>query len=132
LFCEEQRAFVAKKRAFCSDKRESKPWKRACRRNKRAFLRRKRAFYTNKRAFSPGKRAFYFFASLARPFWQIENSGFYSALVWLAILFGFYGAGLIGIGGGGGLEGDCWGLQNLMKRRCGLAEHSGVNSGEVV
>jgi hypothetical protein len=52
------------------------------------------------------KRAFYFFASLARPFCQIENSGFYSALVWLAILFGFYGVGSIGIGGGGGLEGD--------------------------
>ncbi len=108
------------KRAFCADKRASKPGKRAFRPNKRAFhamkqafsrmkrafLRRKRAFYANKRAFSPMKRAFYFFASLARPFCQIENSGFYSALVWLAILFGFYGAGSIGIGGGGGLEGD--------------------------
>jgi hypothetical protein len=77
---------------------------------KRAFLRRKRAFYANKRAFSPMKRAFYFSASLARPFCQIENSGFYSALVWLAILFGFYGAGSIGIGGVGGLEGDWRGV----------------------
>jgi len=77
---------------------------------KRAFLRRKRAFYSNKRAFPRVKRAFYFLASLARPFCQIENSGFYSALVWLAILFGFYGADLIGIGGGGGLEGDWRGV----------------------
>jgi hypothetical protein len=80
--------------------------KRAFSRMKRAFLRRKRAFYPDKRAFSPMKRAFYFFASLARPFCQIENSGFYSALVWLAILFGFYGAGSIRIGARGGLEGD--------------------------
>jgi len=80
--------------------------KRTFSQKKRAFLQRRRAFYPDKRAFSPGKRAFYFFASLARPCCQIENLGFYSALVWLAILFGFYGAGSIGIGGGGGLEGD--------------------------
>ncbi len=84
--------------------------KRAISRRKRAFLRRKRAFYADKRAFSQGKRAFYFFVSLARPFYQIENSGFYSALAWLAILFGFYGAGSIGIGGEGGLEGDWLGV----------------------
>ncbi len=84
------------KRAFYADKRASKP--------------RKRAFRPNKRAFPRAKRAFYFFASLARPFCQIENSGFYSALVWLAILFGFYGAGSIGIGIGGGLEGDQLGV----------------------
>jgi hypothetical protein len=112
------------KRAFCADKRARKPGKRACRQNKRtflamkgafsrmkrAFLRRKRAFYASKRAFSPGKCAFYFFASLARPFSQIENSEFYSALVWLAILVGFYGAGSIGIGGGGGLDCDQLGV----------------------
>jgi len=90
---------------------------------KRAFLRRKRAFYSNKRAFPRVKRAFYFLASLARPFCQIENSGFYSALVWLAILFGFYGAESIGIRGGG--------LRDLIKRRIGLAECFGC-SGEVV
>jgi hypothetical protein len=115
---------MPKKRAFCADKRASKPSKRACRTNKRAFhamkrafsrmkrafVRRKRAFHLDKRAFSPGKRAFYFFSSLARPFCQIENSGFYSVLVWLAILFGFYGAGSIGIVGGGGLEGDWRGV----------------------
>jgi hypothetical protein len=84
--------------------------KRAFSRMKRAFLRRKRAFHASKRALPPGKRAFYFFVSLARPFCQIENSGFYSALVWLPILFGFYGADLIGIGGGGGLEGDQLGV----------------------
>jgi hypothetical protein len=84
--------------------------KRAFSRKKRAFPWRKRAFYASKRAFSPMKRAFYFFASLARPFCQIENLGFYSALVWLAILFGFYGAGLIGIRGAGGLEGDWRGV----------------------
>lgn len=101
-FCADKRAARARERAFRPNKRAFHAMKLVFSRMKRAFLWRKRAFYANKRAFSLGKRAFYSFAPLARPFCQIENSGFYSALVWLAILFGFYGAGSIGDAVGGG------------------------------